>query len=406
MVRRIALLAVVIIVIAGLLGALIIPLVLSASQGSSTTSSFVNQSAAGRASASSNDSAGLTLKVSDNASRPIGADQSLGFSIALYNPQGSVVNASGENLAAFAANGTSTWRFPFTGFPISPNPWCFWNEPYQFVVLKGDYNSSVLQDMLGLGFPVHILCMENGATQWYLFQPDSFNATLDIPSCAANCSAYTLSSQSYSSNSTVRIAGYWDPSDLPNQRAILGLQVPRQWVPGAVYTVAVGDAWGGLAILHFSVSNSAGGSPVAVPIVCLNPQYSQDQDCFPQASATTTTSALAKQVQVVSVLGPLPPINPGGPNIGVTLKNIATTPIVSLNATLKLQEGPNPNVSYLFDVSTSNPLLPGHSIQKTADAINGGFDTTKQYPLTVSGVLANGTKFSFTQEVQVTSPAG
>ncbi len=241
----------------------------SPSVGSSGIERFVT-------SAQATDAQGLTLEVSDNAAGGIQPNQSITFSIALYNKNPNALNASGEDFAAYASSGQLTWHFPFLGFPLAPDPWCNWNEPYEFVVLKGFYNDSSVQGLLYSGTPVHILCMENGAALWYLFPPQSDNATMKVPACAICNDNYTLS-QSFSSNASVRVAGYWDPSHLPNGGPILYIGAPTQWDPGANYTIAVGDAWGGLVTLSFFVATGPSGSPaVASPIVCLFPGPNED----------------------------------------------------------------------------------------------------------------------------------
>jgi len=120
-------------------------------------------------------------------------------------------------------------------------------------------------------------------------------------------------------------------------------------------------------------------------------------------SASQTSNGPA---QVVSVNGPIPPPNPGGPVISLSLRNVGKTPITSLNATLPLV---NPRgvlfpYPFGFNVSPSNPLLPGQSIKETSTLIGASFDSSVEYPLTINGGLLNGTQFSFTEQVQVVPP--
>jgi hypothetical protein len=121
-------------------------------------------------------------------------------------------------------------------------------------------------------------------------------------------------------------------------------------------------------------------------------------------------SAIGSPVEVVSVLGPIPPYNPGGPVVSVTLKNTGDAPIASLNATLAFV--PPPNIpggvrvpySFVFDAASSNPLLPGQSTQETRTLIGAGFDSSLDYPLTIDGALLDGSQFSYTEQVQVVPP--
>jgi hypothetical protein len=137
--------------------------------------------------------------------------------------------------------------------------------------------------------------------------------------------------------------------------------------PGT-YTVVSGDEWGQIAILHFVV--------------------------------------LKDPVQVVSVVGPIVPINPGGPTINITLENANNIPIISLNSSLDLPSA-EPSVPYLFafDVSSSNPLQFGHVVQSSLTLIGASFDSSSTYPLTISGMLSNGVQFSFTEQVSIEPPS-
>jgi hypothetical protein len=89
------------------------------------------------------------------------------------------------------------------------------------------------------------------------------------------------------------------------------------------------------------------------------------------------------------------PVNPGGPIIQLTLKNIGMAPITSLNATLEL------NNDYTFDfkdVTESKPLAPGQSASDTKILIGAG--STELVPLTISGV-DNNISFRYTENVHV-----
>ena len=58
----------------------------------------------------------------------------------------------------------------------------------------------------------------------------------------------------------------------------------------------------------------------------------QTKTTSPTLTTSTTSNYEAGNLQLVDVLsvqGPLPPINPGGPNVEITLKNVSTEPIVS-----------------------------------------------------------------------------
>ena len=78
-----------------------------------------------------------------------------------------------------------------------------------------------------------------------------------------------------------------------------------------------------------------------------------------------------KPIEILSVLGVYNPSSPRGPVTEINLKNVATEPVISLTALLGT---PNPfNKPYIFDfdVSGSNPLLPGQTVYKE-QALNVG----------------------------------
>ena len=121
----------------------------------------------------------------------------------------------------------------------------------------------------------------------------------------------------------------------------------------------------------------------------------------------TTTPTGQQPIQVVSVSGPLPPINPGGPNVEVTLKNVSGDPVVSLTASLEISRvGPsNAPFVFNFDVSSSNPLLPSSSISSRLTLIGGSFADNISYPLNIEGKLQRGGTFAYTEQVQIESPS-
>ena len=103
-------------------------------------------------------------------------------------------------------------------------------------------------------------------------------------------------------------------------------------------------------------------------------------------------------IEIVSVTGPLEPINPGGPIVNITLKNISGEPVTSLTATL----GAGREFEFIFDVSPSNPLPPGGTASLTRTLIGGGFGSGAT--LTISGTMQNGELFIFTETAQIEHP--
>ena len=124
-------------------------------------------------------------------------------------------------------------------------------------------------------------------------------------------------------------------------------------------------------------------------------------------ACTRVSSTNSQQpVEVVSVLGPITPLNPGGPVVEITLKNVSSEPVVSLKASLGIaQAGPSSTpFTFNFDVTPSNPLLPDKTIGAKLTLIGGGFSDNVSYPLTIEGTLKSGTKYSYTRQVQIESP--
>ena len=132
-----------------------------------------------------------------------------------------------------------------------------------------------------------------------------------------------------------------------------------------------------------------------------NPSYIWnivDGQTYPFLSWAQSSIPTNKQpVDVLSVIGPLSPINPGGPIVEITLKNVSSDPVTSLSATLQLNRAFNFN----FDVTSSNPLLPDKSISARLTLITGGFSDNISYSLAINGTLQDGEIFSYTKQVQI-----
>ena len=125
----------------------------------------------------------------------------------------------------------------------------------------------------------------------------------------------------------------------------------------------------------------------------------------PTLTTSTTSNYEAgnpQPVDVLSVQGPLPPINPGGPNVEITLKNVSTEPVVSLTAVFT-NLGAH-DIVINFEVGPVNPLSPGASISDTQTLIDGGFSNNVSYPLTIEGTLQNGATFSYIEQVEIIEP--
>jgi len=105
-------------------------------------------------------------------------------------------------------------------------------------------------------------------------------------------------------------------------------------------------------------------------------------------------------IEIVSVLGPLGPPNPGGAAVEITLKNVGVEPVISLTATLELSE----SLDFTFNVTPANPLQPNRSTSTTLGLIRSGFSSNDSYPLTINATLQSGAKFVYTKLVQIVEP--
>jgi hypothetical protein len=121
--------------------------------------------------------------------------------------------------------------------------------------------------------------------------------------------------------------------------------------------------------------------------------------------APTTTTP--QPIEVLSVIGPIPPLNPGGPVVEITLKNVSSEPVVSLKASLGIIQTGSSYTAFVFDfdVTPSNPLLTNNAIGTKLTLIGGGFTDNVSYPLLIEGTLKSGAKYSYTRQVQIESPA-
>jgi hypothetical protein len=117
------------------------------------------------------------------------------------------------------------------------------------------------------------------------------------------------------------------------------------------------------------------------------------------------TSQNQQPIEVTSVLGPIGPVNWGGPIVEITLKNVAVEPVISLTATLEVYTVVGTSVDFTFDdVSPAHPLQPNRSTSAKLCLIGGGFSSNDSYPLKIHATLQNGAKFVYTKLVQIVEP--
>jgi len=105
-------------------------------------------------------------------------------------------------------------------------------------------------------------------------------------------------------------------------------------------------------------------------------------------------------IEIVSVSGSHQPINPGGPIVEISLKNVGLEPIISLIATLELYR----SFEFIFDVTPLQPLLPDKNISNKMTLIQGTTSDNNSYDLIISGKSQSGEAFIYTKQVQIIHP--
>ncbi len=124
----------------------------------------------------------------------------------------------------------------------------------------------------------------------------------------------------------------------------------------------------------------------------------------PTASPTPTPTQSPQNrqpIEVISLFEPKQTPNPGGPVEEITLKNVATEPVISLAVILESEDR---FYEFPFYVAPSNALLPGKSISSTLTIIGGGLGFGLSYPVTINATLQNGSNFVYTKQVQFEAP--
>jgi len=126
-----------------------------------------------------------------------------------------------------------------------------------------------------------------------------------------------------------------------------------------------------------------------------------------ESSAINDTGTI-KPVEIVSATGPMPPFNPGGPNVEITVKNTSQYPVTELTVQLNLNL-PTPPAAYAFDfgLTPDAPLAPGATAKLARSLINGSFNSGTSYTLTIDAVYkgATGTATAdYAVQVQIAAP--
>jgi hypothetical protein len=111
-------------------------------------------------------------------------------------------------------------------------------------------------------------------------------------------------------------------------------------------------------------------------------------------------SSNLEPIEVVSVTA-VGPVNPGGPTIEISLKNVSNESIVSIKCILQLDGERTFDIDFP-EVSTATPLQPVATTSQTLNIIGPtGYSDEVFYPLMISVKLLNSRTFSYVRQVQV-----
>ncbi len=136
-------------------------------------------------------------------------------------------------------------------------------------------------------------------------------------------------------------------------------------------------------------------SLIAIAVLFTSCNGSISRSISPSVSSTPT-SQNHQLVEVVSVKDIAKAPNPGGPDIEIILKNVSSEPVIDLNAIFT--EPLYRSWKLQFNVSQSNPLLPGSTTSVHQILIGGGWGANIQYSLTINGTLKSGRTFNYAWE--------
>jgi len=189
---------------------------------------------------------GLRLTLSTNSTELV-VGQSLNVTLSIDNTLGSVNSVKPSN----------DWLMH--GVPVALWPPCYFGLPAEAAVLPGNFTAQDISSAANVTFSY--LCAESVGIDHVVFQPNSDQVNLtglyDVTSTNQTLGPFNLSL-----SFTTR--GSWDLQNLSQQLniPILGEQYPPRppasvpFAPG-VYTVAVADEWGQVALIHVTVVPSS-----------------------------------------------------------------------------------------------------------------------------------------------------
>ena len=233
----------VVVALAGVASVLVIESGGGVSQPSSTTTAAASTStASGTSSSSTSSSTSAASTTSTSAKSP---ENGLQLSLALNsssisNGQGIAATVVELNTLTTANNVSAAAEWPMGNLAVGP---CgHLNQPVGIAVLSGFYDAANVSSGKALQIyqPGTYACPAVlSGISGYLFQASSDNATV-LGSCQPGpCFNETI-------GASVSFSGFWTGS----------LSASFTNFPSGVYTVVAGDEWGGLAIVHFTVTGT------------------------------------------------------------------------------------------------------------------------------------------------------
>ena len=175
--------------------------------------------------------------------------QELAVTATLFNP-----SSQGYNI-------TTGNRWPFNGLLMFSQTWpyCGFYSPIELLVLKGNFSVSgviATAQTIGPNTTSGMFCFEQGNYQNFRFEPSSdsvyvasrYSVTGNVSVIGPQNASLTVSTNGYSDNNT--LLSY--PSSYTSTGNYAFLEAQHPFVEG-VYTIAVGDEWGQLVVIHVTV---------------------------------------------------------------------------------------------------------------------------------------------------------
>lgn len=189
---------------------------------------------------------GLRLTLSSNVSE-LAVGQHLNVSLSIVNtlPEVNTLKPSNDWL--------------MHGVPVALWPACYFGLPAQVAVLQGDYSAQTIQAATNVAF--NYICMESVTVDHVIFRPNSDQVNLtglyDVDQTNQTLGPFNMSL-------SFTTGGYWNLLALSGETNIPIIGEGHPWdnpaytsfTPG-VYTIAVADEWGQIALLHIQVTSAA-----------------------------------------------------------------------------------------------------------------------------------------------------